>query len=152
MTETSMSPSYLTVADALLAGQMDASTAGAWWPKACALLLRLALEQAVDGYWRRVSPAIAQHATFRAKLLLMRRHCDRRTARAAAFSWAALWRALHYRSYDLDPTTSELRRLHAAVVAIVTSLSADEVADEPPVPTGRSSLVTDTAAPHGWRR
>lgn len=125
MTETSISPSYLTVADAMLAGQVDAATVGAWWPKACALLLRLALEQAVDDYWDRVSPTVAQHATFRAKLLLMRRRCDRRTARAAAYSWAALSRALHYRSYELDPTSTELRRLHGAVAGVVRSLSAE---------------------------
>jgi hypothetical protein len=129
VTDTGASPEYLAVADALLTRKANAATTEAWWPKACALLLRLALEQAVNEYWQRVSPAVAQHATFRAKLLLMRRRCDRTTARAAAYSWAVLSLTLHYRSYELDPTATELRRLHDAVTAIVAVLSTPEVAD-----------------------
>lgn len=129
MTDIATSPQYLAVADALLAGRMNAATDEAWWPKATALLLRLALEEAVNEYWQRVSPAVAKHATFRAKLLLMRRRCDRTTARAAAYSWAVLSRALHYRSYELDPTATELRRLHDAVGKIVAVLAATEKAD-----------------------
>lgn len=115
-------PDYLAVADSLL----SKTAPGGWWPKVCALLLRMALEQAVDDYWRQTSPGVAGHASFRAKLLLMRRKGDRRTVRSAAYSWAVLSRALHYHAYDLDLTAAELRRLHAAISAVADALSRED--------------------------
>lgn len=53
----------LAAADQLLrgAGPLGAQAVDAgWWPRACACLIRLALECGVDGYWRRVRPTAAE--------------------------------------------------------------------------------------------
>ncbi|MBM0238000.1 hypothetical protein JNW88_14115 [Micromonospora sp. ATA32] len=65
----------LAAADQLLRGVgmlgAVAVTAG-WWPRACACLIRLALEGGIDAYWRRVKPTVAACQQGRAKHLMLR--------------------------------------------------------------------------------
>ncbi|MEH0820709.1 hypothetical protein V6U84_11115, partial [Micromonospora sp. CPCC 205714] len=65
----------LAAADQLLRGAgplgTSAVTAG-WWPRACACLIRIALERGIDDYWRRVRPAVAKCRQGRAKQLMLR--------------------------------------------------------------------------------
>jgi hypothetical protein len=98
------------------------AVAAGWWPKACACLIRLALEAGIDTYWNRTSPPVAACGSRRAKLLMMRRHRNRDTARRATFAWVALSRATHHHCYELAPTAAELRHLHAEVTAILDDL------------------------------
>ncbi|NJC71230.1 hypothetical protein HC031_16135 [Planosporangium thailandense] len=115
----------LATADQMLrgAGALGASAvAAAWWPKACACLIRLALEGGIDAFWHQVSPPITACGAARTKQLLLRRY-DRATARRIGFVWAALSSAAHHHCYDTAPGAGELRRLHTDVTALLTTLT-----------------------------
>ncbi|MCG5457760.1 hypothetical protein PSH03_002876 [Micromonospora sp. PSH03] len=117
----------LAAADQLLGGAgllgTTAVTAG-WWPRACACLIRLALEGGVDGYWRRVKPAVAACRQGRAKQLMLRGRLGpgRETARRVAFAWVTLSAATHHHCYELAPGAAELRRLHTEVSTLLAQL------------------------------
>lgn len=93
------------------------------WPRACAWLTRLALEQALDEYWSRILPE-AVNCGVRPQLLMLPQYADASTATLAADAWFGLARATHHHAYDLAPTASELRRWHDLVRAVVTQLTA----------------------------
>ena len=112
----------LATADRLLHG----GTAGGWWPRACACLIRLALEHAIDDFWRRTSPPVAACGAMRTRLLMLRRRPGRDVARRATFAWSALSRATHHHCYDSAPTAGELRRLHTEVSELVIHLTGRE--------------------------
>lgn len=95
---------------------------GAWWPRACACLIRIALERGIDQYWQNTSLAVAACASRRAKLLMLRRRRTPELVRRAAYAWAALSRAAHHHCYELAPTAAELRHLHAEVTALLAEL------------------------------
>ncbi|MGR6320110.1 hypothetical protein Q2K19_25310 [Micromonospora soli] len=126
----------LAAADELLrgAGPLGASgvTAG-WWPRACAGLIRLALEGGVDAYWRRTRPTVAALRHGRPKQLMLhgRLGPGAAVARRVAFAWAALSAAADHHCYELAPTTAELRRLHTEVSALLSQL---EGRTETPMP------------------
>ncbi|SCF16384.1 hypothetical protein GA0074695_3908 [Micromonospora viridifaciens] len=117
----------LATADQLLrgAGPLGAAAVSAGcWPRACACLIRLALEGGVDAYWRRVKPTVAACRQGRAKQLMLRGRLGPGTtvARRVAFAWAALSAAAHHHCYELAPTAAELRRLHTEVSVLLTAL------------------------------
>jgi len=93
------------------------------WPRACAWLTRLALEQALDQFWARVLPE-AVNCGVRPQLLILPRYADANTAALAAEAWYGLARATHHHAYDLAPTAAELRRWHNTVRTLVTQLTA----------------------------
>jgi hypothetical protein len=97
------------------------------WPRASAWLLRLALEAALDQYWRAVAPSVAQCRSRRAQLLMLRRYAGAETAGRAAYLWWALSRAGHHHGYELAPTAGELRHLHSEVLGMVNTLRSDEL-------------------------
>ena len=118
---------YLDAADEMLRGAggfgSAAVTAG-WWPKACACLIRLALERGIDTFWQQVKPQVVECRRGRTKQLMLR---SRRgpgvdVAHRISFAWAALSRAAHHHCYDLPPTAAELRRLHHEVSQLLTQL------------------------------
>ncbi|MGC9671224.1 hypothetical protein ACNTMW_32345 [Planosporangium sp. 12N6] len=116
----------LGAADQLLRGSGALGTTavtGAWWPKACACLVRLALESGLDDFWHRASPPVAACANGRTKQLLLRRY-DRRLARRISYAWAALSAATHHHCYEMAPTAGELRRLHTEVITLLETLHA----------------------------
>lgn len=92
------------------------------WPRAAAFLIRLALEEALAAFWKRVAPGV-EKCTMRAQLLCLTSYTDVETARTAAGAWGALSAACHYHSYELAPTGDELRTLHREVTALATRLS-----------------------------
>jgi hypothetical protein len=98
-------------------------TAG-WWPRACACLIRLALEAGIDGYWRRVEPTVAACKQGRAKQLMLRGRLGpgAELARRIAFAWMTLSAATHHHCYQLAPTAAELRHLHTEVTTLLTRL------------------------------
>ncbi|MET8370756.1 hypothetical protein ABZU42_13645 [Micromonospora profundi] len=107
------------------AGLLGATAVGAgWWPRACACLIRLALEGGIDGYWRQVKPAVAACRQGRAKQLMLRGRLGPGvdTARRVAFAWATLSAATHHHCYELAPTAAELRRLHTEVSTLLAQL------------------------------
>ena len=122
---------YLEAADNMLRG---AGTLGAaavtsgWWPKACACLIRLALEGAIDAYWQHVSPPVARYGNGRTKLLMLRRRVPRELARQATYTWATLSRATHHHCYETSISAGELRQLLQVAEAIVAGLASSSAA------------------------
>jgi hypothetical protein len=115
----------LAAAHDMLTGSSSAPAVPAgWWPKACACLIRLALEAGIDTYLDHTKPRVPRCASRRAKLLMLRRHTNRDVARRARYAWAALSRATHHHSYELAPTAAELRHLHREVRTIIEGLGS----------------------------
>lgn len=115
-----MTPAELLAeADRLLVTVMP-GTRGRW-PRACAWLIRIALEKALDDYWARVLPEAAA-CGMRPQLLLLPRYAGSATAGQARDAWLGLARATHHHAYDLAPTAAELRRWHDQVSEIATRL------------------------------
>jgi hypothetical protein len=117
---------YLTAADEMLRGAGPAGAraiAGGWWPKACACLIRLALERGLQEFWQRESPPVAATTNSRTRLLMLRRRVDRDTARRASYAWATLSRATHHHCYETVPTAAELRGLHREVTELLVRLA-----------------------------
>lgn len=118
---------WLAVADEMLKGAGTAgatAVTGGWWPKACACLIRLALEGGLDAYWRRVNPAVAACRNGRTRLLMLRGRAGpgREAARRLGFAWAALSRATHHHCYETASTAVELRLLHDEVTDLLAHL------------------------------
>jgi hypothetical protein len=114
---------YLHNAETLMRGPRR-NTRGVW-PRACAWLLRLALEAALDNYWARTAPDVAECRSRRAQLLVLERHVDHDTAKRVAYLWWALSRIGHHSGYELAPTGNELRRLHTDVATAIRLLSQE---------------------------
>jgi hypothetical protein len=93
------------------------------WPRACAWLLRLELEAALDRFWATVRPEIgtATHAQ-RPKLLLLPAYAGTDVARRVSYVWWALSRAGHHHHYELGITSAELTRLRDELVELVEVL------------------------------
>ena len=109
----------LAVADRLL--QDPDLVATAVGPRACAWLIRLAVEHAVDGYWSRTRPELT--ATSRRTQFIVLRHREPDTGPAAEELWSRLSRAAHHHAYELAPTAAELRTWHAEAVRVVRLLA-----------------------------
>lgn len=118
---------------------------GSLWPRACALLIRLALELSLDRYWERVLPEAAD-CGMRQQLLLLPQYtrapsmdaCAALDASEAAAAdaadaaslareaWLGLAGAAHHHAYELAPTAEELRGWHTAVLRLNTQLTLTE--------------------------
>lgn len=125
---------YLDVADSLLRDRSEA-TAGCW-PRACACLLRLGFERAVNDLWEREHPPVALVRSMRARLLSLH-HVDRFAPDLpgrAEYLWAALSRAVHHHPYELSPTAAELRGWHRDVWSLALDLGSLPPVSEPAKP------------------
>jgi hypothetical protein len=113
----------LAAADQLLASPVPG--AGAQWPRACALLIRLALEMTLDRFWARVLP-VAAGCGMRQQLLLLPLYTVNLPAAAglAREAWLGLAGAAHHHAYELAPTAAELRTWHSEVTQLATLLLA----------------------------
>jgi hypothetical protein len=111
----------LAEADRLLTGDVGGGER-AVWPRACAILIRAALEAALDDYWAVELPSAAS-SPVRAQLLLLAQKAGRETAQQASEAWNGLSRAAHHHSYELAPTATELRSWGDLVAGVVLDLS-----------------------------
>lgn len=111
---------YLAAASRMLADVV--AGARGTWPRACAWLIRLALESELTRFWQSACPPVARCRSHRAQLLLLPRYADPATGRRATHAWAALSRASHHHSYELGLTATELGHLRDEVRDIVTLL------------------------------
>ena len=113
----------LAAADQLLASPVPG--AGAQWPRACALLIRLALEMTLDRFWARVLP-VAAGCGMRQQLLLLPLYTVNLPTAAglAREAWLGLAGAAHHHAYELVPTAAELRLWHSEVTQLATLLLA----------------------------
>nr|BFE63953.1 hypothetical protein GCM10020063_084790 [Dactylosporangium thailandense] len=114
----------LAAADKMLTSVV--SGARGTWPRACAWLLRMALESAMDDYWRRCHPGVAGLRARAPQFLVLERYAGRRIAANAGYTWWALSRAGHHHCYELGLTAGELRRLRDTVTELVADLRSAE--------------------------
>ncbi len=106
---------------------------GNLWPRACALLIRTALELTLDQYWARVLP-VAADCGMRQQLLLLPLYTTPGPASTDAASavdavslareaWLGLAGAAHHHAYELAPNAFELRGWHTAVSQLAELLA-----------------------------
>jgi hypothetical protein len=115
----------LAAADQLLTSPVPG--VGAQWPRACALLIRLALEMTLDRFWARVL-ATAADCGMRQQLLLLPLYTADRPAAAglAREAWLGLAGAAHHHAYELAPTAAELRTWHTKVTELARLLAVPD--------------------------
>ena len=111
----------LNEADQLLT-RPTAGTHGRW-PRACAWLIRLALEKHSTSTGRGILPEAAL-CPMRPQLLLLPSYAGASIAERARDAWTGLSRAAHHHAYELAPTAAELRSWHTAVTQLVRDLEA----------------------------
>ncbi|MFI9333838.1 hypothetical protein [Streptomyces althioticus] len=90
--------------------------------RAAAVLLRLALEQALDAYWRQVTPRMTRIGKHR--MLCLEWYAGHDIARQCRTTWVALSAACHYRTYELPPAPAEIRARLEEVTALLAALGA----------------------------
>ena len=78
------------------------------WPRACAALTRLALEDGLRQYWERRAPSLVG-GPMRHQLLALPVFADAETAALVRAAWSGLSRAMHHHTYELPATASELQ-------------------------------------------
>jgi hypothetical protein len=102
-----------------LLSRADPSTAGLW-PRAAALLIRQALEEAVDAYWRARQLPLDSLPTHAQLVCLRMMASDGAPPAHLHEAWGALSRACHHHPYELAPTAAEL----AAWIEVVERFAA----------------------------
>ncbi|MBQ1091378.1 hypothetical protein [Streptomyces sp. B93] len=90
--------------------------------RAAAVLLRMALDQALDAYWRRVTPSMTRVGKHR--MLCLEWYAGHDTARRCRTTWSALSAACHYRTYELPPRPEEIHGRLREVTGLLTVLRA----------------------------
>jgi hypothetical protein len=95
------------------------------WPRAVALLARMALESSLDGYWRARVPGV-QALDMRAQLGCAREFLGPTLAGEISYAWSGLSHGTHHRPYELDPTVEELRALLLMVERALTGIAVSK--------------------------
>ncbi|OHV46859.1 hypothetical protein BBK14_00905 [Parafrankia soli] len=126
----------LAEADRLLRRETPAADGS--WPRLCAWLLRLAVEQAVDEVWRAHGRPELVRLSMRAQLLVLPSFTDPGAADEAGAAWYALSRAGHQHAYELAPTAAELRRWHQDLCSLLPRLMAGRAQAVTPAEGGRT--------------
>ncbi|SPF04356.1 hypothetical protein [Streptomyces sp. MA5143a] len=88
--------------------------------RAAAILLRMALDQALDAYWQRITPSMTRIGKHR--MLCLEWYAGHDTARRCRTTWSALSAACHYRTYELPPAPAEIRTRLREVTALLAAL------------------------------
>ena len=88
--------------------------------RAAAILLRMALELALDAYWNRITPSMTHVAKHR--MLCLEWYTGHDTARRCRTTWSALSAACHHRTGELPPSPAEIQVRLREVTALVAAL------------------------------
>ncbi|MBT2392330.1 hypothetical protein ACFYRC_31760 [Streptomyces sp. NPDC005279] len=88
--------------------------------RAAAVLLRLALDETLDDFWRSVSPRMTRNG--RSRMLSLQWYVRPSVARQWFAVWSALSAACHHHSYELPPTPAEVRAWHKDVSELLSVL------------------------------
>ena len=88
--------------------------------RAAAVLLRMALDQALDVYWLQVTPSMTRIGKHR--MLCLEWYAGHDTARRYRTTWSALSAACHYRTYELPPPPAEIHTRLLEVSALLAAL------------------------------
>lgn len=106
------------------ATDMPVDALPASWGRACALLLRQALELSLARLWKEKAPSLID-ATFRSQLICFREYTDDEAlvndVRAA---WYDLSSACHHSGHGMPPSRASLKMWTARVDRLVTQLDA----------------------------
>jgi hypothetical protein len=97
------------------------------WQRACATLIRAALERQLVAYWSQVAPSVAR-SSLRHQLLALPAFAGSDVAAVARSTWYGLCRAVHHHIYELPPTVDELVSWHREVAAVLPYLDPAAVA------------------------
>jgi hypothetical protein len=92
-----------------------------YWPRASALLGRMALEAAMSDRLQAIHPDLPD-ATARSQLLCLDLCVDHDLASEATIAWAGLSSACHEHAYELAPTVAELTRWLTTVDRLLQGL------------------------------
>ncbi|MEU6292113.1 hypothetical protein [Streptomyces sp. NPDC046988] len=92
--------------------------------RAAAVLLRMALDVALDAYWSRVTPSMTRVGKHR--ILCLEWYADRETARRCRTTWTSLSAACHYRSYELPPAPAEVHTRLLEVSGLLLALGPED--------------------------
>ena len=92
------------------------------WPRACASLTRIALEQGLRDYWQGKAPSLMGRP-MRHQLLALPVFADPETAALSRSAWHGLSRAVHHHTYELAPTVAELEGWHRDVAMLLDRLA-----------------------------
>ncbi|MEU0395790.1 hypothetical protein ABZ208_24000 [Streptomyces sp. NPDC006208] len=112
----------LAAADRLLSSPLDVThtlTPGLR-ARASAVLLRLALEETLDGFWHSISPNMTRNG--RTRMLSLQWYVRPSVARQWYTVWSSLSAACHHHTYELPPTPAEVRAWHQDVTELVNLL------------------------------
>ncbi|WP_432174099.1 hypothetical protein [Streptomyces sp. Tue6028] len=90
--------------------------------RAAATLLRLALDETLDAFWRTVSPRMTRNG--RTRMLCLQWYVSPSVARQWYSVWSGLSAACHYHTYELPPTPAEVRAWHQDVSELLRVLAA----------------------------
>ncbi len=97
------------------------------WQRAAAIVTRGAAELALDEYWRKRAPGVADCFAVRSKMLCLPSYLgDPEQAHATYQVWAALSAACHRHAYEIEPTTEELLRWIDAVDSLRVGLASSQ--------------------------
>lgn len=117
MSSPDTAPSYLRDVDEILTSAADIPC----WPLAAALVIRQALEHAVEAKLVEEHGPFVDRPTFTAQLVALRSVVDAELARDVAWTWAALSQASHAHGYGIGPTRAELTRWYDTTRQLVQS-------------------------------
>ncbi|MCQ4082161.1 hypothetical protein NGB36_16480 [Streptomyces sp. RB6PN25] len=93
--------------------------------RAAAVLLRLALDETLDAFWRGISPAMTRNG--RSRMLCLQWYVRPSVARHWHTTWAALSAACHHHTYELPPTPGEVRAWHQDVTELLNVLPSARI-------------------------
>ncbi|MEU2749763.1 hypothetical protein ABZ613_26460 [Streptomyces collinus] len=113
----------LVAADRLLNPSDETALSPGVRARAAATLLRLALDETLDAFWRSVSPRMTR-STGRTRMLCLQWYVAPSVARQWYTVWSGLSAACHYHTYDLPPTPAEVRAWHQDVNELLRVLAA----------------------------
>jgi hypothetical protein len=119
---------YLDASDRLSSNATGVGTGGN--VRGRVWLLRIALEFALDGYWRRVCPPVVACRSRRAQFLLLRRYSGAVTAHRVRSTWTELSRVGHHHCFDLAPSMGELTALTQEVTLLLELLTITDDSSE----------------------
>jgi hypothetical protein len=93
--------------------------------RSAAVLARQALEQNVDARVARLAPGIGR-ASMKSRLVILQRLGDERIGQLARTAWDGLTQACHQHSYEIQPSTLEVRQLIGMVARVIRPVPAPE--------------------------
>ncbi|MFA3872832.1 hypothetical protein ABS735_03910 [Streptomyces sp. MMCC 100] len=92
--------------------------------RAAAVLLRMALDLALDAYWLRITPSMTRIGKHR--MLCLEWYAGHDTARRCRTTWTSLSAACHYRGYELPPAPAEIHARLMEVTGLLVALARED--------------------------